>query len=187
MSESLIVPAKDKPTFWNKDAAVGFVLASIPGMIIGGLIGKSRMKDEQISGRVISEPSFWNKSIFVGMLVGGFVGIAVAVGAALALGVASAEAAMAFYAVAVGIQFLGGIIGGFSGKARQEQEYAEAKAYVAQYGNFSPQQARAPHRATEKSYSISPEESAALDARLAEGARSHVDRAMAEPNLAVAR
>ena len=185
-SKSMIVPATQEPTFWNRDAVVGFVIGNIPGMIIGGLIGKSRMKDEQMTGKVVSEPSFWNKSIFSGLLVGGLIATAVVLGTLygfpLVTGVALTEATfksmvLPLNGAVLGIELIGGIMGGLSGKERLTKEYNEAKAYVAEHGNYAPGQEKAPKisRATQ----VTPEEAQALYAKLSPKQKSFVDAEMA--------
>ena len=163
-SKQMIVPATQEPTFWNRDAivgayissfgkailtpfvgpALGLVLSYLPGVIIGGLMGKSRMENDKMSGKIVSEPTFFNKSIFTGLLVSSIINTVAVTGAHFALGASFLTYALPITGAALAVTLIGGIMGGVAGKDRLTKEYEEAKVYVAEHGNYTPGQEKAP-------------------------------------------
>ncbi len=125
MTQPLILRTNEEPTFFNKEAAIGFI-APVPfGTIVGAVIGKKRMEREQANGKLVGEPSTFNKDALLGGLLGWMVGGGVA---ALAL-TSTAPAAIAIaVTAALGSTALGATIGGKQGKETQEKEYALAVA-----------------------------------------------------------
>lgn len=142
MAQELILKTKDEPTFWNKEAAIGLLVAFPVGGIIGGFIGKNRMEKEKKAGKVVSdESSFWNKDTLLGGLIGN-------VGGAIAGGIIAAVAligmaytgqvptnAMADLVLTAGAGLAGmaGLAGGAywggnAGIERQKTEFEEAKS-----------------------------------------------------------
>lgn len=86
MAQPLILHTDKKPTMFNKNMAIGLLLAPLPiaGVLplltvttaliagtIGGIIGKFRMKRELEEGKEVREPSAFNKSALIGGLIGG--------------------------------------------------------------------------------------------------------------------
>lgn len=110
------VPTSEKPTIFNKDAALGYFLGTLMGGVAGaglllatggtalipvlitsvasstigtlwgGLAGKRRMEKELVEGAPVSRPSFWNKNIFSGLAITGLLTTAVAAATALIAG-----------------------------------------------------------------------------------------------------
>ena len=111
----------DEPTMFNKEMAIGALMGFGPlGMIVGGLIGKSRMRSEKLNGKMVGEPSAWNKDTILGGLLGSIAGVAIlAVTMTTGVGVAAVAAS-------IGGMLLGGYIGGQHGKGVQEAEYYKA-------------------------------------------------------------
>ncbi len=98
---ALRVPSRDKPTLFNRDAGLGYILGCIAGAFLGGVAlwatggvalapyvitslssaaigaiwggvaGKRRMERELVEGAPVHRPSFWNKNIFSGLAIGG--------------------------------------------------------------------------------------------------------------------
>lgn len=69
-SKPLILKTDEKPTFFNKEAAIGFFIDPILGTSVDGVVGRERMKQEQVFGKVVSKPSIFNKSAILGGLIG---------------------------------------------------------------------------------------------------------------------
>lgn len=65
--------------------AIGWGSAAIGG-IFGGLVGKSRMEEEQQEGKIVREPTIWNKGLLTGLMVGGLITTLVAAPFVLAAG-----------------------------------------------------------------------------------------------------
>jgi len=133
MSE-LKLKTNAEPTIFNKEMVIGTLIAPVIGTIIGGYIGKSRMKDEMEHGKTVSEnPSFWNKDTLIGGLAGNFVayiGVKVALAAITLAALTPIPALLALAAVsaaAVGSIVVGAYIGGKAGESRLKAEYEEAK------------------------------------------------------------
>lgn len=110
------VPSNEKPTIFNKDAAVGYFLGGIMGAVAGvaiivatggtafvpalvtsgvssligatwgGLAGKRRMEQELTDGAPVSRPSFWNKNIFSGIAITGLITTVITAATALIAG-----------------------------------------------------------------------------------------------------
>lgn len=153
MDEPLILKTNKKPTMFNKEMAIGFLLpsAGLGGTILGGIIGKERMERELIQGKLIDKPSVFNKSALIGGLIGAKAGLLIGAITAAALiattevatpgimtaAMVTAEATAATslaaiilpaLAVAAAGFAIGAYIGGRKGKKTQEKEYAEALA-----------------------------------------------------------
>lgn len=124
----LLLKTNEEPTFWNKEAAIGFFLGNFLGGLIGGLIGKERMKKEKILGKPVSDnPSFWNKDTLLGGLIGSALGgIATAAIWLFALQATAIPVAASFIPLAG--MLVGGYVGGKSGQEDERKEYFHAKA-----------------------------------------------------------
>lgn len=146
--KTYIYKPSGRPSFWNRDTAVGFSAGSLifspivglVGMLIGGFHGKSRIRNEQENGKAVSEhASFWNKNTLIGAAVGFYATIIPAV-------VISLTVAPALLPVMTGLSFVGlvvgTIIGGNQGITRQHNEYQTAKEWVRNNGgrNYEPGQ-----------------------------------------------
>lgn len=140
---SYIVPTDKEPTYFNRDMLNGALwtggLLSIPGAILGAVLGHERMERDKDSGKRVDPPTFWNKTTFIGAGAGGSVGALgglIAAGATLALGLTTGgvgilAAEMTTLAFAAGGSIAGAVVGGYfggkQGKKRMTQEYAEAE------------------------------------------------------------
>lgn len=131
MAEALVLRKNDYPTYLNKEALIGTLIAFPIGTAIGAYIGKKRMEEEQEHGKIVTDnPSFWNKDA----LIGGLLGMAMSGVAALLTGVAAVAATggigfgvVAAVGGALAATALGTYIGGKMGISRQTSEYEEAK------------------------------------------------------------
>jgi len=126
MAQELRLKVNDEPTWFNKEAFIGLLLAGPIGGVIGGWIGNERMEREKLVGkRVSSEPSFWNKDTLIGGLIGDGLGGVVGYIAGVAIG--------GWPGVAVGVAiWLGGILigaylGDAAGEKRRQREYEGAR------------------------------------------------------------
>jgi len=146
MPQSLILKSHAEPSFFNKEALIGFLIVPPLGGIIGALIGKNRMETEKQHGKAVNAtPSFWNKDTLLGGLIGlelaGFVAIATGAFAT----VASASLPVGLIAGVVGMiaaPIIGAYIGGKHGEKVQAAEFEQAKqqAIVQQVSqNVSPE------------------------------------------------
>ncbi len=161
MSEQLTLKTNNSPSYFNKDTLLGGLLsyvvggivlnAFIPGggliaaaggAIIGGMMGKNRIEDENKNGKKVGEPTAWNKDTAIGGLLG-FVGAGIAVAVTLVLGAGATLAAAAAAPAAVpaaaigtlvamgaallGAPIVGAFIGGKIGKNRQTHEVEDSK------------------------------------------------------------
>ena len=71
MAQQLTLKVNDEPTYFNKEMAIGTVIAPVIGTLIGGYIGKRRMEKEKTEGRITTdEPSAWNKDTLLGAGLG---------------------------------------------------------------------------------------------------------------------
>lgn len=130
MAETAKLTVKAEPTMWNKEMLIGTLFVPIIGTIIGGMIGKSRMKHEAEAGRdTTSEPSAWNKDTLLGGLLGGIVGRMIAL-----VGAGAAETALpgmggslAMLAGTLIGSTIGAGVGANLGKQRLMREHEEAK------------------------------------------------------------
>ena len=188
MAGELIVPTTTKPTFWNRDAAVGFFsgtflpipvpfLGGIIGAAIGGVLGKQRMTQDLAVGKLVGKPTFLNKTLLIGAGLG--YSIVGAIGGALILtGTVPFLAGLAITgAAAIVATLVGGTLGAINGKARLTRDYNEAQAYV-ESQEASLAQAVSPQRGHSQAYQVSPEEAALLETRLAEGKTSRFTEKM---------
>lgn len=173
MSEPLILKKNETPTYFNKEAAIGFFIGGGPiGALVGGFMGKSRMESEAITGKVIKEPSFWN----VDTLLGGLIGLNLGVIAGAITHVALAAAAVATAAptlttaamisatplALVGLAAiplmgaagaaLGAYLGGESGMEEMKQEQLQA---IAQQTSRAQSYGRAPQQQVEYNHEVS--------------------------------
>ena len=113
----------DEPTVFNKEMAIGLFLAGPIGAIIGGFVGKSRMKNELQYGKTVGEPTAWNKDTLLGGLMGNALG-----GLAVAAVVVSLQLPLAIAAFGGLIGTIGGAyLGAKKGEARMQQEYEYAQ------------------------------------------------------------
>jgi len=170
---SYIVPATEQPSFWNDYAKIGglagFMIASgtgmlgfgsfigaLPGAVIGGLYGKSKMEEEHNRGKVVSPPTFWNRKALIGGLAAAAVVLTITY---FSVGLLTPIVANAFFsAAAINESFMfaagsiamtglaasavagaiGTFIGGKSGERKMAQEYAAAEAYHAAQQGHAP-------------------------------------------------
>lgn len=119
----------DEPTIWNKEMAIGTLLLPIIGTVIGGYIGKNRMRQEKAEGRTVTnEPSGWNKDTLLGGLIGTSVGGVVgSILAAVAIGTFGPAGAIAAHGVGLlAGMIVGGSIGAKFGKDRQLHDYEQS-------------------------------------------------------------
>lgn len=169
----LRLPIKDEPTYLNKEAAIGFLAGSfvpavgnVGGLIIGALIGKSRMEREARDGRIAYEPTIWNKDMALGAGIGVFLTVAGAVLGGIVLGVGGAIFGAAATVVA------GALIGGVYGKNRMAEDRQEAIALRVRTMQLSTQPEQAVGVTMETpSYarSATREEAIALESRMRQG------------------
>ncbi|MEK6746563.1 MAG: hypothetical protein ABL867_02545 [Rickettsiales bacterium] len=162
MSNPLILSTNKKPTMFNQEMAIGFLINPIIGTIVGGIIGKKRMEHELAEGKIVREPTAVNKSALLGGLIGAAVagvinaGIMMAtiatetistsgiVTAAMIPAAATATTSIAALllpalAIAATAITIGSYIGGQMGKKTQAAEYAQAvQQYNEQKTNLSP-------------------------------------------------
>lgn len=138
MAETLVLKKNESPTYFNKEALIGTLLAPGLGTIIGAMIGKSRMESEATSGKVVTDkPSFWNKDALLGGLLGDLVGAGiiiavVGIGAVSSIVAGAAPVVLGATAVAAGLGWAASVaagvyLGGKSGEASQKKEFEEAK------------------------------------------------------------
>jgi hypothetical protein len=131
VTQTLILRTNEEPTFFNKEAVIGFLAVPPLGAIVGGMIGKNRMEKEKTNGKIVSEPSAFNKNALLGGLLGWAVGglvASIAITPALATGTLSLAALGVTAASVFAVAALGATIGGKQGKAVQEKEYMLAVA-----------------------------------------------------------
>ncbi|MEQ1790406.1 MAG: hypothetical protein ABL857_08175, partial [Rickettsiales bacterium] len=126
MSQELKLRTNETPTFFNKEAAIGFLIAPhlAIGAVVGGIIGKNRMKKELTHGKPVGESSTLNKDT----LLGGMIGLTIG-GAITTLILMSQTATIAAAAATIGTigtAIIGAVIGSKHGKRTQEKEYVEA-------------------------------------------------------------
>ena len=146
------VPTNEKPTFINKEAALGAligllipfpIVGSIVGAAIGASAGKTRMEREFNEGKIVKEPTAWNMKAAIGALAGHAAGVFAATGIALIAGISLCTPvglAIAGACVLTGT-IIGGLKGGEYGKNEMKREYADAEAYYSTTGGqgMSPQ------------------------------------------------
>lgn len=94
---NLTIKTDKKPTFWNEDIWMGAAFGmpiGLPfiGAIVGGFLGKNRMKSEAQYGKEVHTPTRWNKGILIGFMKGVAKGALALAGTAIAAGVLSALA-----------------------------------------------------------------------------------------------
>ncbi len=149
-SPTLIYKPSAKPTAFNRESVLGFMIGSILlgpitgiiGAIIGGYSGKSRQQNEFENGKAVSpNTSFWNKTTAIGFGVGAWVGTIIAVAVLFTVPVAG----VGLTALSLGIlggAAVGTVVGGFKGEQRQRNEYEHAKQWVQNNGgrNYHPSQ-----------------------------------------------
>jgi hypothetical protein len=143
MAEALVLKKNESPTYFNKEALIGTLLAPGIGTIIGAMIGKSRMEEEAVNGKVVTDkPSFWNKDALLGGLLGDLVGAAIFVavvgitavsalvtGAPVVLGAGAIAAGLGWAAsVAAGVY-----LGGKSGEVSEKKQFDQAKQQTIVY------------------------------------------------------
>lgn len=154
MVETLTVKTNDKPTMFNKEMAVGMILAALLpiatfpasliavgiGTLIGGRVGRSRMEYEQKYGKhVSSDPAYLRKDT----IIGGYIGLATGAISSIVTVMTTAAALAAFSvpvatataaAVGVGIAtigigaLVGAHLGSRHGQKQELHEYQLAKA-----------------------------------------------------------
>lgn len=135
MSETLTLKTQNQPTVFNKEMVIGTFLVPIPiiGSVIGGMVGKRRMEQENVSGKTVSnDPSRINKDAVLGGLLGLIGGsIASNVLVAAAVMITGAPVGAAIGAAAVATWAAGGLIGAAIGSnhgVKQElHEFKTAK------------------------------------------------------------
>lgn len=162
--KTYIVPAKDEPTFWNKEAIIGTFMLPIPvvGTVVGGLVGKARMERESQFGKPIDPPSFWNKDTYIGAIaaiipaiVAGLAGFFI--GGALGTGLGPlgliGGAALGGLIGSASTMVAGAAIGGVMGKERIRKEYSAAEALVNARDELNIAQGKAPGHTPSKELS----------------------------------
>jgi hypothetical protein len=137
----------EKPTFFNKEAALGMMLGlliPVPGLNIaagaaigtalGAITGRVRMSRELTEGKPVKEPSLFNMKTVIGALAGAIaVGFVVALAAPVFTGGAAASAAAIGIGHLTGI-LIGGYMGGKRGEADQMRDYMGARQAAAAAG-----------------------------------------------------
>ena len=148
---TLTVPPTRKPSLLNKFAAVGLVAGFlIPGavftpvgLLVGAFYGRHKLKQEQVFGKQVSPPSNWNLGTLFGGLaglnLGGLGGLAAGLLAATAISGAGLPLAIG---IGVGVACAAACtwVGAKIGKFFQNRKYENAERYVAENGEFDPQQ-----------------------------------------------
>lgn len=139
------------------------------------------MRDALENGFVVHKPGFFEKEALKDAVIGmGVFGSFVGLSFIAVMAVSSQTVTMGFAITAVvctiAANVAGFVLGGFYGKSRMQEDWAQAQDYVRQYGEYrAPYVGRAqePSVQAEHSYknSLSPEEQAALNARLRENGK----------------
>lgn len=128
MDKPLVLKTNAEPTYFNKEAAIGFLLFPVVGTIAGAIIGKNRMENERAVGKVIKEPSMFNKDMLLGTLLGGLAGSILFKGLLIA---AAATASPALVTAAFGAALISPLIGAYAGgglgKEAMQQEMVMAQ------------------------------------------------------------
>lgn len=133
-----------RPTLFNKEMAIGFFAAglvpvkntlaslalSAGGMIVGGFAGKGRMENELVDGKKLSaNPSIANKDMVLGGLLGAWGG---AMATGVLLGLEKSPTVGTLLALMGGGAAIGGVMGGISGKNKEQYSYDVARRDAAQ-------------------------------------------------------
>lgn len=187
-NQPLRLNVTEKPTYWNKEAAIGTLLAFPIGTVIGAIIGKDRMQHELDHGKEIKEPTAFNKDMVIGGLlapiVTGIAGFALsAIAGIITLAVTSNPIAAATVTTSgnllSGVALLGSIpIGGYlwgmDGKETMQKEKDQA---ISQLQNFAMSQhfskAQAQDMAPEIEQTQGKNFAAALESERAQAALAH--------------
>lgn len=159
MAEELRLETHAKPSGFNQDTLVGALIGfAMPGglitaaigAVIGGVIGKKQMEDEEQHGKKVSSPNPWNKEALIGGLTGyiasTFVEGIVATAVIASTGTIGVGAAIGLMAIGLAGPVIGGLMGSKAGERRQEIEYEVAKQQtIARHlgGNSSPEMGNA--------------------------------------------
>lgn len=152
-------------------AAIGVGLAATT---LGAVIGKTKMQNELINGRVVREPSFLNKGLMNGLFLGGAVALGIMAAPALlpAAAVASIPTVLTGAGALAAIAAVPAALGSLMSRSTQTKETVAAvrqaelitvtrQAESAKAKGLGPDMARAA--------SVTPEEAAMLEARMKNG------------------
>lgn len=136
MTEPLILKTNEKPSFFNKEMAIGALLGlctANPSLlavatVIGACIGQNRMARENKYGKIIDVHTSSSKDTLLGAILGSQVGTGIA-----ALALRSADIpnlSLGQKAIFAGAGIAGMLVGGYTGTkhgvSTYENEYAEA-------------------------------------------------------------
>ena len=203
------IKSDEQPSFFNREAGmwgeVGSILGGLAslvipnravkygvvatvagaGVVLGGLQGLSRQKEEAINGRVVKDPSYWNSGILSGSLVAGLItmpfGYFLAKPEALLSGSTTALATVGLATAA----WLGGVIAGSVMRKNsmqrdfdkavelQNQEKARAKELLESVAKGKGHEMDAPVPSYKNS--VTPDEAAALAEKQKSADHSHAN------------
>lgn len=151
------VGPEHKPRLLNKDVLaggtagflIGLPFAAPIGGVIGAVLGKKHLENEQEFGKVVKPPTPYNKESFIGVGFGSLAGAVASVATVAVVGVfaAPAVATLAGLATIGALAFAGFKKGSDIGKERMQKEYSAAASYVAKNGNYDPKGVDAPKTA----------------------------------------
>lgn len=148
---SYTVPPSRKPSFVNtgivKGAAVGmlgavlFPPAPAIGAVIGSVVRRSKMKQEEQFGKVVHPPTAWNKGSFFGAAFGLGTALFVA-GLVVGVGALFGSVALPFLlgtaACVTAVTAISGWVGNKISQHFQKKEYRKAENFAMQHGEFIP-------------------------------------------------
>lgn len=134
MSDTRKLKVSTEPSFINKEMVIGTLYAPGIGTIVGGLLGKERMRREKEVGKTVSDqPSIFNKDMLLGAELGSFIGAAI--GALVGLALAGPVGAVLGFQVGAGLGVItGGIVGGKNGQTQELAEFAQAGVQQSERG-----------------------------------------------------
>lgn len=148
---SYTVPPSRKPSFINtgavKGAAIGmlgtvlFPPAPAIGAVIGSIVRRSKMKQEEQFGKVVHPPTAWNKGSFFGAAFGLGTGLFVAslvVGVGALFGSVALPFLLGTAASVAAFTAISGWVGNKISQHFQKKEYQKAENFALQHGEFIP-------------------------------------------------
>ncbi len=160
--KTYIVPSDKEPTYWNREAAVGFMLGNLPGAAIGAYIGKEKMERDRQHGKTVEPATALNQTTIIGAGLGSMAGVLIG---GLIGGIALGGSELAIQGMAAlgsfGGMITGAIMGGDIGKERLAKEYAEAREYAEHH-----QRGHAHGKGHAQEYTVTPEQARELEAKL---------------------